>query len=74
MDSLTSGKELDAMFTEKELNIIEKALNGYRKDLEDLHEAIKAISANDKGVVREIVQIRELASKIIEMKEGGLNG
>jgi len=62
------------MFTEEELNIIEKALNGYRKDLEDLHEAIKSISANDKGVVREIAQIRELVSKVNEMKGGELNG
>lgn len=62
------------MFTGKELSIIEKALNGYRKDLENLYEAIKSISVNDKGVAREIAQIRELVSKIIEMKEGGLNG
>ncbi|HHY14245.1 MAG TPA: hypothetical protein GX526_06375 [Thermoanaerobacterales bacterium] len=62
------------MFTGKELSIIEKALNGYRKDLENLYEAIKSISVNDKGVAREIAQIRELDSKIIEMKEGGLNG
>lgn len=74
MDSLTSGKGLDVMFTGKELSIIEKALNGYRKDLENLYEAIKSISVNDKGVAREIAQIRELGSKIIEMKEGGLNG
>jgi len=62
------------MFTGKELSIIEKALNGYRKDLENLYEATKSISVNDKGVAREIAQIRELVSKIIEMKEGGLNG
>lgn len=70
----TSRKGLDVMFTGKELSIIEKALNGYRKDLENLYEATKSISVNDKGVAREIAQIRELVSKIIEMKEGGLNG
>ena len=55
-------------FTVDELNIINKALTGYEKDLMDYYDAAKAISVNAISAAQEITNIRELNQRIRDKK------